>query len=219
MPMFGQKLQHDVNSCEYCLRVNGRIPILELPLKNQKIALHNITRVGLLLNEAVFPNSEILQLQKFQEHLEDCFKIDLFRVYTNEHTSLTTNQNLFEQEIDCLSRHMKAHHHLFIYLNVWRNMDDLKSMNRNCNIWIILDFDESWHNWEKYGPKLQNVVVIGILNKKTMANKGQISLKNCFAQIRRETLSSMVTRLSSETNTIIKLFSKKPQSSTYFGFG
>lgn len=202
LPLFGKQVKHDPKSCSHCLKNFGQLPLDELPLHRQDFILPlTCTRFAFFLSESKLQDN-------FQQDFEDCFKIDLVRKYCNDSTSLVTSQELFDKEINTLSNHVKSQNHVFIYLNVWRNVNKLINLHKNCQVWILLDFKDAHIKWELEGLDQDNIVAIALKNG---------SLQSCFSSITRETLSTLVDRLKLETKTDVYLYSNK-NTCNYFGF-
>ena len=155
-----------------------------------------VQRFGICLQETIGnPN--------LPDNLDDCFQLDEIKVFSSACTHLPCTQELLDNELKRFSKVLKPHQHLFIYMNVPRDLSLLRLFHKHVNIWLLLDFQGSDVFWPNTNQHSQNIVAI--------VDTGH--LEHAFTMVRRETLVQIMTRLDTA-----QLFSTKP-AGTYFGFG
>ncbi len=202
---FGCNMKRDKQLCEYCLSQLSAHS--EIPLRYQQILLKsNISRFSLLIAD----NISLSEVRNTNTNLDKCFKIQFDRICANQETFLPPTQLIIDDELKSISNIVKPLHHLFIYTNVPRSMNNLDLIH--CNIWILLDYPNSSLDCNFMKP---NIVAISLLGK----NETNLHpLSSCFTDARRETLQQLLNRLLIDVSPYKpKIHSLKPLS-TFFGF-
>jgi hypothetical protein len=205
---FGCNVRHDSQICDRCLAQFGIDPHLEIPLKNQQLVIKSTTsRFCFLIFQC--PCADVNEIK---QNFQKCFKMQLFRICMDQGTFIPPTQEKINDELQSLSNIVKPGKHLFIYTNVKRDLN-LVSFQTNTSVWIILDYPNSSKDAI---TNLDNVVTVCLCGTN---NVDSHPLSKCFNEIRRETLSQLLTRLKLTIDPSLTplIKSKKPMSS-YFGF-
>jgi hypothetical protein len=208
LPIFGYGVRHDNKLCMDCQLKYGKHPLTEIPLNKQDFEFKlDTSRFFLIINED--ENGQIIQ-DDFERH----FKIQCTRILSNHLTYIPSTQDFVNDELESLNKILKSQQNLFIYTNVKRDFSILETFHPNLNIWMLLDYPDSFQDWKSNTIKHSNIVVI------TLSGQGKLNpLSRSFKDIKRETLTSLLNRLEIELYPIKPFIFTSRNKNCYFGFG